>query len=166
MANKYQVIKVQKEWQLALAYNVRIKTMVEGEGVPASVEFDDDEIKNRSYYILLDGDEALATCRVNYISDDVAKIERVIVSTEHQNKGVGTVLLEDVASKLKDDGTKTIIIDSRDKAVHFYERIGYRKIEDEEKIKAYETLIDDSHLVKKEKKESLFVCFLLEKELL
>lgn len=164
MEAEKRVAKVEREWQKAQVYNVRIKTMIDGEGIPFSVEFDDDEIKQCEYYLLYVNEEAVATCRVNYLTNSIAKIERVIVMTDYQNQGLGTVLIEGVTDLLKQNQVRKIVIDSREKALHFYERIGYRIVTGAEQIRHYQALIDQTHLVKKEHK-SLFPCVLLEMDL-
>lgn len=159
-----KVARVENEWQKAAAYYVRTKTMVEGEGVSYKTEFDDDNIKNPNYYLIYDGDRPVGTCRVNRLDNKTAKIERVIILTEYQNKGFGSELILKTENFLKKDGITTVIIDSRDKALHFYERLGYRVIEDRERVAEYNNLIENSHkTIKENRQPPIFECILTEK---
>lgn len=120
-----EVIKVTKEWQRAASNWVRIKTMVEGKGIAYDIEFDDDNIENPDYFLVLDEEKPVATCRVEYSDTTTAKIERVIVIPEYQGKGVGRLMITEVEKKLRTYGYNKSFISSRETKVGFYEKLGY-----------------------------------------
>lgn len=62
-------------------------------------------------------------------SDSEIHIGRVL-STEH-NKGLGTLLLNKALDYFKQNGVKTVLLNSQKTAVEFYEKFGFNTVGDE-----------------------------------
>ncbi|AZS15861.1 GNAT family N-acetyltransferase [Paenibacillus lutimineralis] len=120
-----EIYRVDTVWQLAGVYEVRTKTFVNGQGIPKELEFD--ETYGQAYcYILLEQDHtAVATARINTNHADYAKIERVAVIPEFQNKGYGRLVIEAAENWIRELGFSKIVITSQQQAVGFYESLGY-----------------------------------------
>ncbi|NWL86652.1 MULTISPECIES: GNAT family N-acetyltransferase [unclassified Paenibacillus] len=120
-----EIYRVDSVWQLAGVYEVRTKTFVYGQGIPKELEFD--EIYGQVYcYILLEQDHtAVAAARINTSHADYAKIERVAVIPELQNKGCGRLVIEAAERWIRELGYRKIVITSQQQAVGFYESLGY-----------------------------------------
>jgi predicted GNAT family N-acyltransferase len=120
-----EIYRVDTVWQLAGVYEVRTKTFVHGQGIPKEHEFD--ETYGQAYcYILLEQDHtAVATARINTKHADYAKIERVAVIPEFQNKGYGKLVIEAAEDWIRELGFRKIVITSQQQAVGFYESLGY-----------------------------------------
>lgn len=125
--------------------DVRIETMVRHYDITLDQEFDDQDGLETRYILLLDDTLPVATCRLHL--GEVAKIERVSVLPDYQHQGLGSKLLQEAEAWLKELGYSHIVITSRDEAVGFYEKNGYKRM-DKAPLDA-----------------ELFVCIYVEKEL-
>ena len=121
-----EIIRATKLWQRAAAYYVRIESMVKGFDIPASSEFDEHDDIDTRYVVVMDGNLPIATCRLFKIDDDNIKIERVCVIPSYRKKGIGRILIEGAEEWIREENFKKIIINSRDEAVGFYEKLGYK----------------------------------------
>jgi predicted GNAT family N-acyltransferase len=120
-----KVYRVDAVWQLAGVYEVRNKTFVKGQGIPKESEFDEVYGEKYNYLLLEDEGTAVATARINIANKDFAKIERVGVIPEYQNKGFGRILIEAAEEWISELGSHKIVITSQEQAVGFYESLGY-----------------------------------------
>ena len=87
--------------------------------------------RSRQHCIAVFEGQVVAAALVGEEGDGVARISSVAVAESWQGKGVGRMLIgfaEDVAWK---SGAKKAIMDSRDIAVGFYERLGYAVVGEE-----------------------------------
>ena len=66
------------------------------------------------------------TCRLQFNNEIQAQIRFMAVTSDWQGKGVGKELLHYLEQKAKSNGSKIIILQSRDKAVPFYQKCGFR----------------------------------------
>ncbi|PIR26150.1 MAG: GNAT family N-acetyltransferase [Deltaproteobacteria bacterium CG_4_10_14_0_2_um_filter_43_8] len=53
------------------------------------------------------------------------KLFQMVVSTQHQKKGIGKKLVEILEAKLKTDGIQLIHLHARKEAIPFYKHLGY-----------------------------------------
>lgn len=117
---------VEKVWQLALVYEVRKRTFVEEQEIPIDLEFDEIYGQTYRYVLLTEAGHGIATARVNLLSADKAKIERVAVIPDYQGRGYGRRLLEHTEKWLAETDVQHIVITSQTQARGFYEALGYR----------------------------------------
>lgn len=117
---------VEEVWQQALVYEVRKQAFVEGQGIPIQLEFDEQYGKSYHYALLADGDQGVATARLQLLPDHKAKIQRVAVSPEYQGQGWGRMLLEKAEKWLAEQAVETVVITSQTQAKGFYEALGYQ----------------------------------------
>ncbi|GGH23371.1 GNAT family N-acetyltransferase [Paenibacillus segetis] len=121
-----EVYRVDSVWQLADVYEVRNKTFVNGQGIPKELEFDEVYGQKYNYILLEDNKTAVATARINLEHQEYAKIERVGVIPELQNKGYGRIVIEAAEKWITEIGRHPkIVITSQQQAVGFYESLGY-----------------------------------------
>lgn len=121
-----EVVRATQLWQRAAAYYVRVESMVKGFDIPVSLEFDEHDNEDTKYVVVFDGNLPVANCRLFKVDDDTAKIERVSVIPDYRKKGVGRILIEGAEEWIREENYKKIIISSRDEAVGFYEKLGYK----------------------------------------
>lgn len=122
MTNIYRVDSV---WQLAGVYEVRTRTLVQGQGIPRQVEFDERYGERYNYLLLQEHETPIATARINLAQQEYAKIERVAVIPDFQHKGYGRLLIEAAEKWISELGFRRIVITSQRTAVGFYESLGY-----------------------------------------
>ncbi|MBO4318291.1 MAG: GNAT family N-acetyltransferase [Mailhella sp.] len=119
------VIKATETWQQAGAYYVRIQGMARQHGITLRREFDEHDAPDTKYIVLTDDDFPVATCRFYQIDDASAMIGRVVVLPEYRGKGLGRRVVKEAEAWLRELGYAKAVIESRDVAVAFYEKLGY-----------------------------------------
>ena len=119
------VIKATETWQQAGAYYVRIQGMARQHGITLRREFDEHDAPDTKYIVLTDDDFPVATCRFYQIDDASAMIGRVVVLPEYRGKGLGRRVIKEAEAWLRELGNVKAVIESRDVAVAFYEKLGY-----------------------------------------
>jgi predicted GNAT family N-acyltransferase len=103
---------------------IRQQVFVEGQGVPASLEHDDDKVQ--ADYILIQSDEqAVATARWRELQG-VYKLERFAVLATNRGKGLGKALVEAVLSEIGPTD-RLIYLHAQLPVVSFYEKLGFVK---------------------------------------
>ncbi|WP_438490864.1 GNAT family N-acetyltransferase [Paenibacillus sp. IHBB 3054] len=120
-----EIYRVDSVWQLAGVYEVRTRTFVNGQGIPKELEFDEVYGERYCYLLLEENQTAVATARINLTHEEYAKIERVGVIPEFQNKGYGRILIDAAENWIRELGIHRIVITSQQQAVGFYVSLGY-----------------------------------------
>lgn len=121
-----KIIRATETWQQAGAYYVRIQGMAKQHHITLKEEFDEHDGPDTKYIVILDEEFPVATCRI-YEADRInAAIGRVVVLPEYRNQGLGRLVIKEAEVWIKEQGYKKIILESRDIAVGFYEKLGYK----------------------------------------
>ena len=120
-----ETIRATEVWQQAGAYYVRIQGMARQHGITLRREFDEHDGPDTKYIVLTDGDFPVATCRFYPLGDGAAMIGRVVVLPEYRGKGLGRRVMREAEDWLAELGFTRAVVESRDVAVAFYERLGY-----------------------------------------
>ena len=108
---------------------IRRVVFIEGQNVPEERERRDED-KACRHFLVMEGNEPIATMRVIVDSDD-AKIQRMAVLPSYQGKGVGFKMLNFAMDELtKDKKLTRAILGSQEHAVAFYRRAGFNVISD------------------------------------
>ena len=120
-----ETIRATEIWQQAGAYYVRIQGMARQHGITLRREFDEHDALDTKYIVLTDGGFPVATCRFYPLGDGAAMIGRVVVLPEYRGKGLGRRVMREAEDWLAELGFTRAVVESRDIAVAFYERLGY-----------------------------------------
>ncbi len=120
-----RVIRASETWQQAGAYYVRIHGMARQHGITLRREFDEHDTPETKYIVLTDGDFPVATSRIYALDQGFAMIGRVVVLPEYREKGLGRRVVSEAEDWLRELGFEYAVVESRDVAVGFYERLGY-----------------------------------------
>ena len=116
-----------EEWARAGVYYVRTEAMVEGFGVSLNGEFSEDTRESEFILVTEDDGKPLSTARVHLLPErGFAKIERVATVSYARGKGAGRLAVTAAEDWIRELGYGKIVITSRDEAVGFYEKLGYR----------------------------------------
>ena len=67
--------------------------------------------------------------RAHFISEDEAQIRSISVEPELEGKGVGSIVLKELEKIVTEKGARRIIIHSRNSAIEFYKKNGYKEVE-------------------------------------
>ena len=120
-----EVVRAEEEWQRTGAYSVRIQGMNRQHHISLRDEFDDRDGDGTRYIVLLDDGYPVATCRFFPIDEGRAKVGRVVVLPEYRGKQLGNRVIREAEQWIGECGFREIVIDARDVAVGFYEKLGY-----------------------------------------
>ncbi len=122
----FQAIRVTEYWQRACVYYIRLDEFVHEFPGGVAHELDSGDTPETPYILVMDErGKPVGTCRLHYLGNDVAKIERVSVLKEFRRTGAGRVVIAAAEEWLRENGIRRIRINSRDTAIGFYERLGY-----------------------------------------
>ena len=94
-------------------------------GEPEGSEVDD--IETRCFHIMATGDgETIGVGRLQYNTGDKAQIRYMAVAVAYERSGIGRKIVDALEREAADKGVKTLVLDAREPAVGFYEKLGYR----------------------------------------
>lgn len=122
---RLETVRAEETWQQAGAYYVRIQAMAKQYHITLQQEFDEHDGPDTKYIVILDDGFPVATCRFYELDSERAMIGRVVVLPEYRNRGLGSMVMQEAETWLTELGYHTVVIESRDVAVGFYEKIGY-----------------------------------------
>ena len=126
-----KVIRATETWQRAGAYSVRIQGMNRQYHISLREEFDEHDGSESKYIVLLDDTYPIATCRFFKIGDKSVLLGRVVVLPEYRGHHLGSRVIKEAEKWIEELGYSEIRIDSRLEAVGFYERLGYKRMDNE-----------------------------------
>ena len=108
------------------AYYVRIQAMARQYHITASQEFDRFDTPDTRYIVLKDKEFPVATCRLVPVDQRVWMVGRVVVLEDYRGLGLGRRTVQEAENWIRELGGNKCILDARDSAVGFYEKMGYR----------------------------------------
>jgi predicted GNAT family N-acyltransferase len=98
--------------------------------VARELEFDGQDATATHLIAYLDG-SPVGTARIRYLSDSLAKIERVAVLSECRGMGIGKQIMKQAIAHIHQQGIPEIKINSQTRARLFYEKFGFLQQGDE-----------------------------------
>jgi predicted GNAT family N-acyltransferase len=118
------VRKARDAAEVQAARDLRVKVFCGEQGVDPELEVDglDDEA---TQVVALDESGVIATCRLRYPEAGICKLERMVVDARQRNLGVGGRLMEWAEEEARDNGAKTMVLNSQVRAQAFYASCGY-----------------------------------------
>lgn len=150
----FKVMRATETWQQAGAYYVRIQAMARQYHITLREEFDEHDTPDTKYIVILDGDFPVATCRLYELPEEASEdtegkvtgeaaekdseegakadgavrammLGRIVVLPEYRKKGLGRLVVTEAEKWARELGCNKAVLDSRDVAVGFYEKLGY-----------------------------------------
>ena len=125
---KIHVVRAEELWQQAGAYYVRIQAMARQYHITLREEFDEHDTPKAKYIVLLDDEFPVATCRLYELSGEpvpTVMLGRVVVLPEYRKQGLGQRAVKEAEQWARELGYQKSVLESRDVAVGFYEKLGY-----------------------------------------
>ena len=111
-------------------YALRYKVLSEPSGHPKGTEKDDYEPISEHFSAMDDRTgEILGVIKMFERSPGVASFSHLAVAPDHQNRGIGKLLLRAVEKRAQERGFKTLGAMSRVTATAYFEKQGYRVTE-------------------------------------
>ena len=95
-----------------------------------------DELEERSLHIMVCKEDRIpvAIGRAHFNTDIEAQIRFMAVEPRFQNTGLGSVVLKKLEDEVRHLGAQYVILHSRDSAIPFYERHGYKIVSDSQTL--------------------------------
>ena len=90
-----------------------------------------DTLEETAYHIMacLNDRIPIGIGRLHLNSPDEAQIRFMAVEDDYQKRGIGSMIIKELERKALESGVKYIVLNSRDTAIPFYEKHGYKNIE-------------------------------------
>lgn len=119
--------QTQKEFEAY--YLLRYETLRKPWGQPIGSEKDEQE--NESIHLMACDDDknVLGICRLQFNSSVEAQLRYMGVKENTQGLGIGKKLIEYAERTAKEKGAQKLILQSRESAVGFYEKCGFKIVE-------------------------------------
>ena len=128
---QYKVLRAEETWQRAGAYSVRVQGMNRQHHISLREEFDEHDGDESKYIVILDDTYPVATCRFYELDKQSVLVGRVVVLPEYRGQHLGSTVIKEAEKWITELGYTNIQIDSRVEAVGFYEKLGYKRMDDE-----------------------------------
>jgi len=110
--------------EYAKYYDLRWRVLRAPWGEPKGSEIDD--IEDRCFHIIASVNEKVAGVgRLQYNSDNEAQIRYMAVEKEYEGKHIGSRIVYALEQEASNRCIDTIVLDAREPAVGFYEKLGY-----------------------------------------
>ncbi|MDO5549392.1 MAG: GNAT family N-acetyltransferase [Eubacteriales bacterium] len=120
-----KVVRAMETWQQAGAYYVRIQAMAKQHHITLRQEFDEHDTPETQYIVLLDDEFPVATSRLYELDRQRVMLGRVVVLPEYRGRGLGNLVVKEAEKWASEQGYQKVMLESRDVAVGFYEKLGY-----------------------------------------
>ena len=101
---------------------------------PLGLSFSDEELSEEKNDILIaafDEDEILGCCVLTKINHEKIRLRQMAVRADMQLTGIGASIMTFAENLARDKDYNYMIMHSRDTAIGFYEKIGYKVVSDE-----------------------------------
>ena len=90
-----------------------------------------DDIEDQCFHIMAvdDKNEVIAIARLQFNSSIEAQIRYMAVARSFERQGIGHELIRAIELRAKESSHEYIILDAREPAIGFYQKLGYKLIE-------------------------------------
>ena len=125
-----EIIEPNTSTEFKIYYNLRYEVLRKPWFQPKGSERDDgDETSLHRMIIDKPNGKVVAVGRLQFNSIEEAQIRYMAVSDDYQGKGYGRKMVKALDNIAREKGSRKIILQSRENAVKFYEKNGYKIIE-------------------------------------
>lgn len=124
-------IKITKNYDLKVAFEIRKSVFVEEQDVPLADEFDQfDSLDGLAEHILAyyDG-KPVGTGRIRWV-DHVGKLERICILEPYRKFGIGKVIIKTLEVIAEEKGMTKVKLHGQTQAEGFYKKLGYQTSSD------------------------------------
>lgn len=104
--------------------NIRQTVFQNEQAVDPAIDFDG--LDNAAQHIVVYADEQpIGTARIRYLSDQLAKIERVAVLSAYRGQGIGTQIMKAAIDFLDKQNIAESKVHAQSQAISFYQKLGF-----------------------------------------
>jgi predicted GNAT family N-acyltransferase len=84
-------------------------------------------MEDQCFHIMaMDNQKTIAVGRLQYNTADEAQIRYMAVEKEYEGNGIGRMIVNALEQQARDKNVGTVIMDAREPAVGFYQKLGYK----------------------------------------
>jgi predicted GNAT family N-acyltransferase len=110
--------------ELQEAFEVRREVFVREQGISEDLVFDEHD-REALHMVVKDGEKVIGSARVQFLTDNQAKLERMAVLKRYRRKGIGREMLLFLDAVWKDKRVQQVIIHAQFEVVPFYKSCGF-----------------------------------------
>ena len=125
-----EIIEPNTSTEFKIYYNLRYEVLRKPWFQPKGSERDEEE-ETSLHRMIIDepNGKAVAVGRLQFNTIEEAQIRYMAVSDDYQGMGYGSKIVKVLDNIAREKGSRKIILQSRENAVKFYEKNGYKIIE-------------------------------------
>lgn len=116
-----------KEWDLY--FNLRYEVLRAPWNQPRGSERNDGD-ETAEHFAFFEEDEIIGVGRLDFTENLGSQIRFMAVDSRFQGRGIGRQLMQHMEEIARNKGCKETILHAREIALPFYEKLGYRSIEE------------------------------------
>lgn len=105
---------------------IRQQVFQQEQGVAPEIDFDGEDSTATHVLAYCQGNP-VGTARIRYLSETLAKVERVAVLLEHRGRGMGKALMWEAIAHLRQHEIPVVKIHAQLQAKSFYEKLGFQQ---------------------------------------
>ena len=113
--------------ELKEAFEVRRQVFVREQDISEDLVFDGHD-KEALHMVVKDGERVIGTARVQFLTDNQAKLERMAILERYRRKGIGKEMLLFLDAVWKDKQVQQVIIHAQLEVVPFYKLCGFDEL--------------------------------------
>ena len=114
--------------ELDLYYDLRWRVL--REQWTKSRESGRDEHEQNAFHLAAwDGSKLVGTGRLHFNTPDEAQVRCMAVEEAYRSTGVGSLILETLERRAREQGAKFVMLNAREGAVPFYRKHGYQQMD-------------------------------------
>ena len=118
---------VTSDRDLKEAFGVRKKVFVEEQGISEDIEFDGCD-SEALHMVVKDGERAIGTARVQFLTPSQAKIERMAVLKPFRRRGIGSEIISFLNEELRNRRVEQVVLHAQYSVVDFYKSCGFEEL--------------------------------------
>ena len=122
--SKFDYKLVTGDVELPEAFEVRREVFVREQGISEDLVFDGHD-REALHMVVKDGQRVIGTARVQFLTDNQAKLERMAILESYRRKGIGKEMLLFLDAVWKDKQVQQVIIHAQLEVVPFYKLCGF-----------------------------------------
>jgi len=113
--------------ELQEAFEVRRQVFVREQGISEDLVFDGHD-REAQHIVVKDGERVIGSARVQFLTDNQAKLERMAILERYRRKGIGKEMLLFLDAVWKDKQVQQVIIHAQLEVVPFYKLCGFDEL--------------------------------------
>ena len=113
--------------ELQQAFEVRRQVFVQEQGISEDVVFDGHD-REALHIVIKDREKVIGSARVQFATDNQAKLERMAILKHYRGKGIGKAMLLFLDAVWKDKQVQQVIVHAQLEVVPFYESSGFDEV--------------------------------------